>query len=72
MYDSRRLRGALSEYGALFGKNLNLGLIPVLNPFFVYAVCTPGNIVACAKTTIHVKSQDSLAPTTNLCDTCGF
>ena len=39
--------------------------VPVWNPCFVHAGCTPENIVACAKTKIDVKALDFLAPTLN-------
>ena len=44
-----------------------MGTLPVWNPCFVHAGCTPENIVACAKAKIDIKALDSLAPTSNSC-----
>ena len=42
-----------------------MGTLPVWNPCFVHAGCTPENIVACAKTKIDMRALDFLAPTSN-------
>ena len=43
-------------------------IVPVWNPCFVHAGCTPENIVPCAKTKIDMKALDSLTPTSNSCE----
>ena len=46
----------LSQYSRIYQSFLTFTIIewPVWNPCFVHARCTPGNIVACTKTTIYV------------------